>query len=46
MGKILLKGRKIKKNAGIFSATLKDIEKALEKLNQRKPPTDPKIKLF
>jgi signal recognition particle subunit SEC65 len=45
MGKILRKGRKIKENTGIFSATLKDIEKALEKLNQRKSPTDPKTKL-
>jgi hypothetical protein len=34
-----------KENTGIFSATLKNIEKALEKLNQRKPPTNPKTKL-
>jgi hypothetical protein len=46
MGKILRKGRKIKGNTGIFSAILKDIEKALEKLNQKKPLTDPKTKLF
>jgi hypothetical protein len=41
-GKILRKGRKIEGNAGIFSAELKDIEKALEKLNKRKQPIDPK----
>jgi hypothetical protein len=45
MEKILQKGRKIKENTIIFSAILKNIEKALEKLNQRKPPMDPKTKL-
>jgi hypothetical protein len=45
MGKILRKSRKTKEKVEIFSVILKDIEKALEKLNQRKQPTDSKTKL-
>jgi hypothetical protein len=43
--KILYKSRKTKEKVEIFSVILKNIEKALEKLNQRKQPTDPKTKL-
>jgi hypothetical protein len=46
MGKILRKSRKTKEKIEIFSVILKDIERAFEKLNQRKQPTDPKTKLF
>jgi hypothetical protein len=45
IGKILCKSRKVKEKVEIFSVTLKDIEKAFKKLNQRKQPTDPKTKL-
>jgi hypothetical protein len=45
MGKIFRKSRKAKEKVEIFSVTLKNIERALEKLNQRKQPTDPKTKL-
>jgi hypothetical protein len=45
MEKILRKSRKAKKKVEIFSVTLKDIEKAFKKLNQKKQPTDPKTKL-
>jgi hypothetical protein len=45
MGKILRKSRKTKEKVEIFSVILKNIEKALKKLNQRKQPTDPKTKL-
>jgi hypothetical protein len=45
MGKIFRKSRKTKEKVEIFSVILKDIKKALEKLNQRKQPTDPKTKL-
>jgi hypothetical protein len=44
--KIFYKSRKAKEKVEIFSVTLKDIEKAFEKFNQRKQPTDPKTKLF
>jgi hypothetical protein len=44
--KIFRKSRKAKKKVEIFNVTLKNIEKALKKLNQRKQPTDPKTKLF
>jgi hypothetical protein len=46
MGKIFRKSRKAKEKVEIFSVTLKNIKKALEKLNQRKQPTDPKTKLL
>jgi transposase InsO family protein len=42
---ILQRGRKSKQGIRIFSASLWDIEKALEKLNKAEEPTDPKTKL-
>jgi hypothetical protein len=46
IGKILRKSRKAKEKVEIFSVTLKDIERALKKFNQRKQPTNPKTKLL
>jgi hypothetical protein len=46
IGKILRKSRKAKEKVEIFSVTLKNIKKALKKLNQKKQPTNPKTKLL
>ncbi|KAF7137122.1 hypothetical protein CNMCM5793_007186 [Aspergillus hiratsukae] len=42
---ILQRSRKRKQGVEVFSASLNDIEKALEKLNKSQKPTDPKTKL-
>jgi transposase InsO family protein len=42
---ILQRSRKRKQGVEVFSASLNDIEKALEKLNKSQEPTDPKTKL-
>lgn len=45
MAAILHRSRKSQRTVDVFSISLQDIEKALEKLNTKKPPTDPKAKL-